>query len=202
MTTTLSPSNEPSNRTLRFLRLLRVTTPFVAIVAPHVALGESTREPFFVEVLPGGAGLGFYDAAFFPSYPLELGAGYHVSGHHEGFVVGLAQRFDLFYDGGVGGASLARIGWDFAIPISEMELVVAPFVGGGPLYDLRGGFVGGTVGGGIETRLFPVAASGDGPPSLAEGVFIVAKPIAVDYAAIATISGAVLSFQAGAGLAL
>lgn len=131
------------------------------------ARAESERGPFFVEGHVGGISLAVPSAGIGVAYPLELGFGYHVMGTHEGFVVGLAQRFEIGVSGGSTGATLARLGWDFAIPLDPMELTLAPYLHGGALYAFEGGDPGGLVGGGFEGRLFPFpvakAQAGEAP---------------------------------------
>ena len=58
--------------------------------------------------------------------------------------------------GGSSGATIARLGWDFAIDLDPMELTIAPYLQGGALYGFGGG-AGGLVGPGVEGRLFPFA---------------------------------------------
>ncbi len=119
------------------------------------AHADSERGPFFVEAHVGGITLALPGEAVGVAYPLEVGFGYHVMGTHEGFVLGLAQRFDVGITGGSTGATLARLGWDFAIPLDPMELTLAPYAQGGVLYAFEGGDPGGLVGVGFEGRLFP-----------------------------------------------
>lgn len=134
-----------------------------ALLAPSAARAESERGPFFVEGHVTGVSLGIGEAIG-ASYPFELSLGYHVLGTHEGFVVGLAQRFDLGFSGASTGATAARLGWDFAIPAGDMEVTIAPYAQGGILYVLAGGDPGGLAGLGVEGRLFPfpVAKTVDG----------------------------------------
>ena len=139
------------NRTfLLSAAILAITSSFVT-----EARADPERGPFFVEGHVTGVTVAIPPAGVGLAYPLELDFGYHVFGSHEGFVVGLAQRFDLGLTGASTGATAARVGWDFAIPISEMELTIAPFLQGGVLYAFAGGDPGGLVGAGVEGRLFP-----------------------------------------------
>lgn len=136
-------------------RLLGAGLCLSSILVSLPAQAESERGPFFIEAHVGGVTLALPGEAVGVAYPLELGVGYHVMGTHEGFVVGAAQRFDLGITGGSTGATLARLGWDIAIPLEPMELTLAPYAQGGVLYAFEGGDPGGLVGVGFEGRLFP-----------------------------------------------
>jgi nitrogen regulatory protein PII len=137
------------------LALIGASAVLASLVVALPAHAESERGPFFVEGHVGGVALALPGEAVGAAYPLELGFGYHVMGSHEGFVVGLVQRFDIGISGASTGATLARLGWDFAIPLNPMELTLAPYVQGGVLYAFEGGDPGGLVGVGFEGRLFP-----------------------------------------------
>ncbi len=156
---------------------------FAALAVPALALAESERGPFFVEGHVGGVALALPSAGVGVSVPFEVGFGYHVFGTHEGLVLGLVQRFDVGVTGGSTGATAARVGWDFAIPLEPMELTIAPYVQGGALYLLAGGDPGGWVGAGVEGRLFPfpVAKSVNGEaPVRRKRVEVRANQIAID----------------------
>ncbi len=120
------------------------------------ARAESERGAFHIEGHVLGVSLAVPSQGVGAAYPLEISAGYHVSGRHDGFVVGIVQRFDLGFTGPSTGASAARLGWDFSIPAGKMEFTIAPYVQGGAVYGFSGGAsAGGLVGTGIEGRLFP-----------------------------------------------
>ena len=137
---------------------LRALAPTLVVLCfsswSRPAQAESQRGPFFVEGHVLGGAIAFPSGATGASYPLEIAAGYHISGVHEGFVLGLAQRFDIGISGGSSGATLARLGWDFAIDLDPMELTIAPYLQGGAVYGFGGG-AGGLVGMGVEGRWFP-----------------------------------------------
>jgi outer membrane protein OmpA-like peptidoglycan-associated protein len=137
------------------LSLFGAGAALASLLVALPAQAESERGPFFVEGHVGGITLSLPGEAVGVAYPLEVGFGYHVMGTHEGFVVGLVQRFDVGVTGGSTGATLARLGWDFAIPLDPMELTLVPYVQGGVLYAFEGGDPGGLVGAGFEGRLFP-----------------------------------------------
>lgn len=54
------------------------------------------------------------------------------------------------------GATVARLGYDIAIPLGRRELTIAPFGFGGVAYGLSGGGAGATFGAGVEGRFFPI----------------------------------------------
>lgn len=138
------------------LRLLTTALVVAGFCSAAPARADSKRGPFFIEGHVLGGALAFPSTGVIgTSYPLEIAAGYHISGVHEGFVLGLAQRFDIGLSGGSSGATLARLGWDFAIDLDPMELTIAPYLHGGALYGFGGGGAGGLVGPGVEGRLFP-----------------------------------------------
>ena len=107
---------------------------------------ESGRGPAYVELLP----LGVVVVENGGGYELELHGGYHFSGRHDGFVAGLTQKLAM----GAGFATLARVGYDFAVPIGRRELTIAPYGFAGAIYNDKD--AGAYFGGGGEVRLFPI----------------------------------------------
>ena len=87
-------------------------------------------------------------------FPVEIHGGYHLSGRHDGFVVGASQK--LLLGDGSGGATVARAGWDIAIPLGRRELTLCPYGFGGALYGFSGGGAGAYFGAGFEGRFFPI----------------------------------------------
>lgn len=131
----------------------------VALVVPSVAsAADSERGPGYVEAHVLGASIGIASAngisATAVSYPIEISGGYHVSGRHDGFVLGGTQRF--FFGNGTGGATVARLGYDIAVPIGRRELTIAPYAFGGVYYAFAGGDPGAHLGLGVEGRFFPI----------------------------------------------
>lgn len=126
-------------------------------------------------------------------YPIDLHGGYHLGGTHEGFVIGATQKF--IFSGAFTAGTLARAGYDIAIPIKngEMELTIAPYGQIGALYGDNGGRF--AFGLGAEGRFFPLN-EGAG-----KGFFATAKPFELTFAPG---SGGLLylyTFSAGAGYA-
>lgn len=144
--------------TLSRIAAVTLLVSTAALASPSEA-AESDRGPAYVEahVLGGMVGVGDTTAGggwAGGAFALELHGGYHLSGRHDGFVVGLTQK--LAVGGGALGATLARLGWDFAIPIKRRELTIAPYGFGGALYAFDGGGVAAHIGAGIEARFFPI----------------------------------------------
>lgn len=138
----------------------------------------------FSAAISGGSGL---------AYPLEISGGYHINGAHEGLVLGGAQK--LIFSGGMIAATVVRVGFDLAIPVQEMDLVVAPYGYGGVAYGAPVGGVLAHFGFGAEGRFFPIKR---GP---GKGFFAVARPFEVGF--IPAIGGTLVfyTFSAGAGFA-
>lgn len=135
----------------------------IVFASESLASADSTRGPLYVEGHVVGGTLGFSSAEpLFPgapsvsttagSFAVELHGGYHVSGRHDGFVLGASQK--LSFGTGTAAATLARLGWDFAIPAGKREVTIAPFAFGGALYG--GGPSAGYFGFGVEGRFFPI----------------------------------------------
>lgn len=126
----------------------------LSLCARSAAAADSERGPFYVQGHVAGATVAFVDPVVGISFPLELHGGYHFSGRHDGFVVGLTQRIGI--GSSVYGMTLARVGWDIPIPVGRAELTLAPYVFGGVFYPLGDGDVGAHFGAGGEVRIFPL----------------------------------------------
>lgn len=117
---------------------------------------ESRHGAGYVQLQPLGVTLDFASVGGASStdarYPLELHGGYHLSGRHDGFVVGATQRF-TFGDVSAG-ATVARLGWDFAFALGDSELTVAPFAFVGARYPFSQGDASAYFGFGVEGRYF------------------------------------------------
>ncbi|MFO0641988.1 MAG: OmpA family protein [Polyangiaceae bacterium] len=143
-----------------FVAATIVASTLSAIVLPstpaHAA--ESERGAAYVEAHLLGAQLSFASAngvsASGVQYPIEIHGGYHLSGRHDGFVVGATQKL-AFANGSIG-ATVLRLGYDIAIPIGKRELTIAPYAFGGIAYPFGGGDPGAHLGAGVEGRFFPL----------------------------------------------
>ncbi|MBL9113168.1 MAG: hypothetical protein JNM74_28035, partial [Myxococcales bacterium] len=137
-----------------FVTATIVASTLSAIVLPstpaHAA--ESERGAAYVEAHLLGAQLSFASAngvsASGVQYPIEIHGGYHLSGRHDGFVVGATQKL-AFANGSIG-ATVLRLGYDIAIPIGKRELTIAPYAFGGIAYPFGGGDPGAHLGAGVE----------------------------------------------------
>jgi outer membrane protein OmpA-like peptidoglycan-associated protein len=143
--------------TLRsFATILLASAATLASTSARAA--ESERGPTYFEAHLLGAQLSFASAngvsASGVQYPIEIHGGYHVSGRHDGFVIGATQKF-AFANGSIG-ATVLRLGYDVAIPIGRRELTIAPYAFGGIAYPFGGGDPGAHVGAGVEGRFFPI----------------------------------------------
>jgi outer membrane protein OmpA-like peptidoglycan-associated protein len=136
-------------------RFLSIGCALAVALTAWSSFADSDRGPFYVQAHVVGATVAISEFGTGVAYPIEVDFGYHVGGTHEGFVLGLAQRFDIGLTGGSTGATAARFGWDFAIPIGERELTIAPYLQGGVLYPFAEGEVAGLAGIGVEGRFFP-----------------------------------------------
>ena len=128
----------------------------ISLAARSASAADSERGPFYIQGQVVGATVAFVDPVIGLSFPVELHAGYHFSGRHDGFVAGLSQRFG--FGSGVYGMTLARAGWDIAIPVGRAELTIAPYAFVGAFYPFGGGDAGAHFGAGGELRIFPIHA--------------------------------------------
>lgn len=136
---------------------LLATTALLAS-APRAEAAESGRGAAYLEAHLLGGTLAFASDLGVPvsgaSFPVEVHGGYHFSGRHDGFVIGATQR--LSFGAGLGGATLLRLGYDFAIPAGRREVTLAPYGFAGVAYGFTGGGAGAYFGAGFEGRFFPV----------------------------------------------
>lgn len=181
---------------MKIISRLFVSSLFAGAVAlaSSTAHAESTRGAGYVQ----GNVLGyttFLNSFGGSAYPLELHGGYHIGGTHEGFVIGATQKF-LFATGGFLGATVARAGYDIAIPIKEFELTVAPYGYAGVAYgDGGGGDVRFHFGFGAEARFFPLV-EGAG-----KGFFATARPFEIGFMPGPGTTLVPYNFSLGAGYA-
>ncbi len=116
---------------------------------------DSKRGAFYVQGSPLGVGVAFFPGADYTdpvtgntisggggasaSYRIDVEGGYHFSGRHDGFVLGLRQAF--YFSGGSLGSTTVRAGWDIPIALADgkMELTIAPYAHLGIGYAFAGG---------------------------------------------------------------
>ena len=180
---------------MKTISRLFVSSLFAGAVAlaSSTAHAESTRGAGYVQ----GNVLGyttFLNSFGGSAYPLELHGGYHIGGTHEGFVIGATQKF-LFASGGFLGATVARAGYDIAIPIKEFELTVAPYGYAGVAYGDALGEARVHFGFGAEARFFPLV-EGAG-----KGFFATARPFEIGFMPGTGTTFVPYNFSLGAGYA-
>lgn len=155
-------------RPISFVLAGAVATLGLAL-SPTAIAEDSTRGPFYVEGFPLGYNwTGVYGCTYHPgtgqtictgggiggAFRLSGEFGYHVSGRHDGFVIGARQAFLFPAGGGVWGTTQARLGWDIAIPVRRFEITIAPYGVAGVAYNLNGGNAAFAFAGGAEGKFF------------------------------------------------
>ena len=160
---------------------------------PARALENSTRGPFYIQGIV--AGFTFQDRGGGPWFHQDVEFGYHPTGRHDGFVIGVRQGFDL--GDCSAGETVARLGFDIAIPLGgggKYEMTIAPYgVEGLNYYFPCGG--GGTTeaglrfGGGIELKFF-----------VYKGLYVLARPAETTGAEYVDAGRVFFHFDSGVGL--
>lgn len=153
-----------------FLFAALASSATVLLVASEAAADDSKRGAFYVQGSPLGVGVAFYPGAEYTdpvsgqtisggggasaAYRVDVEAGYHFSGRHDGFALGLRQAF--YFSGGSLGSTTVRAGYDIPIALADgkMELTIAPFVHAGIGYAFAGGDPSFHWGVGADGRLF------------------------------------------------
>jgi hypothetical protein len=149
------------NRTFRLLSSLFVVVALILSVRGARA-ADSTRAGMYVEGSPAGVGtvpfscvqtgIGCIGGGI-ATYRISAEFGYHFTGRHDGFVVGVRQVF--LFGSSVAGISEARVGYDIAIPIKQFELTIAPYGVVGVAYVFgNGGHAAFTLAAGAEGKFF------------------------------------------------
>lgn len=142
------------------LRALTLSLLLVSSLVPlrEAKAADSERGPGYVQAHLLGAQLALGSvggvSASGVAYPIEIHGGYHVSGRHDGFVIGATQKFA--FGNGTIGATVVRLGYDIAIPVGRREITIAPYGFGGVAYPFSAGDPGGHFGFGVEGRFFPI----------------------------------------------
>lgn len=135
--------------------------------APRAAsAGDSEQGPIYVQ---GGVGVSFWDfphIAFGPfaaayswtGFDPQVEFGWHPSGRHDGFVLGLRQAFIItalnLGTGYAAGVTSLRGGWDLAFKAASMEINVDPFATFGVGYVFDGPSAGIEATGGLDVKAF------------------------------------------------
>jgi len=146
------------------LRCVEHTCRGIKTEKPHereTPAGESANGGVYVQAVAGGVAWHYFPN-FFAGFPYDWAGfrpdiefGFHPSGRHDGFVIGLRQAFVLtMAEGFAGGVSSVRLGWDIPIALGERELVIGPFVSAGIGYIFDGPSAGIHVNGGADVKFF------------------------------------------------
>ncbi len=126
--------------------------------APACAFEESTRGPFYVQGELGSFGVWTELPAVgtLAYWHPDIEFGYHFSGRHDGFVLGLRQGFDIGRDHYAFGQTVVRAGYDLAFPFrnGRFEFTVAPFGTLGINYFFDGPEAGVHFSAGLDLKLF------------------------------------------------
>ncbi len=129
-----------------------------AVASNAHAFEESTRSPFYVQGQLGsfGAWVDLPAVGTLGYWHPDVEFGYHFSGRHDGFVLGLRQGFYVGRDRYHIGETLIRGGWDFALPFrnGRFELTLAPYGTFGVNYLFTGPQAGLHWSVGFEGKLF------------------------------------------------
>ncbi len=170
------------------------------LFASSADAADSTRGPWYVQASPIGlATFTIADVCTHDpirgdictgggsaiTYRATVEFGYHFSGRHDGFVLGLRQSFLL--GSAVAGVSQVRAGWDITIPIKDYELTIAPYGVVGVAYLFTGSSPSFTFGAGVEGKFF-----------FLKGLYAFLQPAELSGLVAGRITG--LSYQAGAGM--
>ncbi len=175
----------------------------VTFVAASALADDSEQGPLYIQ---GGVGVSYWDFprveffGFFTGYSWtgfnpQIEAGYHFSGRHDGFVLGLRQAFIVTgLQGNAAGLTALRGGWDIAMKVSSFELNIDPFATIGIGYIFDGPHAGITATGGIDAKIFFGAT----------GIYAFARPAELGIQCFHDVGECAFSYAAtvGAGIAL
>lgn len=162
------------------------------------ALEPSTRDkPFYIE---GAIPIGFdggdfgncrFGGCFGGHWKPDIELGFHFTGRHDGFVLGIRH---VFYIGGTSGmGGLLRIGYDIPIPLQggKYELTIGPY-----------GYVGASFLGCNGCRTFGAFQTGGGVEGkffLIKGFYVFARPLDFGVLYVPDLSSASFQWMFGAG---
>jgi hypothetical protein len=133
----------------------------------------------------GGFGQGYSWTGFNPTVEF----GFHFSGRHDGFVLGIRQGFSVTaLQGYAAGTTDARIGYDMAFKAGSLEINVDPFATVGVGYIFDGPHAGINAAGGIDVKLF-----------LKGGFFVFGRPAEIGVQCFHDFGQCAFVYAAGAG---
>jgi hypothetical protein len=132
------------------------------------AFDDSTRRPFYVQ--SNVASFSYWPVLFQNQgyWHPDVEFGFHFSGRHDGFVLGVRQAFDVGRDIYSMGETLLRVGWDFALPFrnGRFELTLAPFATLGVNYVFQNLHAGFHTSLGFDAKLF-----------FFQGLYVLVRPV-------------------------
>lgn len=191
---------KPRHRTKSLVLMAVMTLPASAhaLESPPEsggALQESTRGPFYVQGVFGSgafwAGLtGGGDEGYW--HP-EVEIGYHLTGRHDGVVLGLRQGFEVGASLYSIGETSVRGGYDIAVPLrnGRFELTLAPFATVGLDYLFRNVNAGFRWSVGVDAKLF-----------FFRGLYLVVRPFELGGGEFVSLGRMFFNFNAGAGVGI
>lgn len=134
------------------------------------AMDDSTRSPFYVQGTLGAFSIWTELPAVGTQayWHPDIEFGYHFTGRHDGFVLGIRQAFDIGRDHYAQGQTLIRGGYDLAFPLrnGRFEITIAPFATFGLNYFFDGPNAGIHASVGLEGKVF-----------FFKGVYLLVRPI-------------------------
>jgi hypothetical protein len=163
------------------------------------AFENSTHGPFYVQAMPLGMNFWYspvQNTAWVGYHP-DVEFGIHFAGRHDGPVVALRQAFLLSgFQARAGATTQLRYGYDIAIPVSDYELVIAPFgtVGLGYLFDGAPGLFGGPSAG------LSMAWGAEGKFFFLNGLYAFARPFEMGFQCFHDSGQCSLAMVFGAGV--
>ncbi len=170
------------------------------LVTSSARAADSEQGPLYVQ---GSVGISFWDfpnvALFGPlstsyswtGFDPTIELGYHISGRHDGFVVGVRQSFiitALGFNGDAAGTTVARLGYDVPIKADKLEINIDPFATFGIGYVFDRAHTGLTGTGGIDVKVF-----------FAKGIYAFARPAELGIQCFHDQGICAFNYAAGAG---
>jgi hypothetical protein len=183
---------------LRPVAALAIAASLAVPLSAHAELVSSRHKPFYVEgAFPlgvggyGGYACGRFGCGFGWQWRPDVEIGFHFTGRHDGFVLGIRTPF--YVGDGYGGMGvLARIGYDIPIPLKggKYELTIGPYgyAGFAFIAPNRGISAGLQTGGGAEVKFFVL-----------KGFYVFGRPLDFGIQCFHDYGTCNFQWQAGAG---
>ncbi len=173
---------------------------FLTFVSSPSRAADSEQGPLYVQASVGLSFWNFPHVTIFgplstsyswTGFDPTIEFGYHVSGRHDGFVVGLRQSFIITaigFNGDAAGTTVARLGYDVPIKVDKLEINIDPYATFGIGYIFDGAHTGLTGTGGIDVKLF-----------FAKGIFAFVRPAELGIQCFHDQGICAFNYAAGAG---